>query len=226
MSLGMQIVSAGADGLVKIWNIRDKECVSTLDNHDDRVWTLCLLDSESQIVSGSSDSTITIWKDVTTEELEANNKLLQDKIHKNQDLELFLQKKDYKSAVILALQLNQSYKILKIITPIYELTDRETDPSYLELQDLFSNLDSADLTKMLTNIRDWNTRSKHSVLSQQLLNLILKSYTSQVLMEIPNFKEILEGLSSYSTRHFDHVQELLKNSHLIGFTLECMDLIQ
>jgi U3 small nucleolar RNA-associated protein 13 len=35
----MQLVTSAADGLVKLWNIKDEECVKTLDNHEDKVST-------------------------------------------------------------------------------------------------------------------------------------------------------------------------------------------
>jgi U3 small nucleolar RNA-associated protein 13 len=31
-----QVVSAAADGLVKVWNSRTDECVATLDGHEDK----------------------------------------------------------------------------------------------------------------------------------------------------------------------------------------------
>ena len=34
---GMQLVSSGNDGLVKVWTIRTNECVTTLDGHMDKV---------------------------------------------------------------------------------------------------------------------------------------------------------------------------------------------
>lgn len=37
ITAGMQIVSTASDGLVKIWNVKDEECVTSLDNHDDKV---------------------------------------------------------------------------------------------------------------------------------------------------------------------------------------------
>ena len=37
MTQGRQLVSTGSDGLVKIWNLRDEECVRTLDGHVDKV---------------------------------------------------------------------------------------------------------------------------------------------------------------------------------------------
>ena len=34
---GMQLVSSGNDGLVKVWTIRTNECATTLDGHSDKV---------------------------------------------------------------------------------------------------------------------------------------------------------------------------------------------
>jgi U3 small nucleolar RNA-associated protein 13 len=33
----MQLVSTASDGLVKLWNIREEECIKTLDGHEDKV---------------------------------------------------------------------------------------------------------------------------------------------------------------------------------------------
>lgn len=33
---GMQLVTSASDGLVKLWNIKDEQCVKTLDNHEDK----------------------------------------------------------------------------------------------------------------------------------------------------------------------------------------------
>ena len=42
-----QLVSAGGDGLVKVWTMRSGECETTLDNHADRVWSLALTENEN-----------------------------------------------------------------------------------------------------------------------------------------------------------------------------------
>src|ERR1700694_5034736 len=47
-----QLVSAGGDGLVKVWTIKSGECDTTLDNHSDRVWSLALARDEDILVSG------------------------------------------------------------------------------------------------------------------------------------------------------------------------------
>ena len=35
---GLQVVSAGSDGLMKIWDLKRNECLATLDEHSDRIW--------------------------------------------------------------------------------------------------------------------------------------------------------------------------------------------
>jgi U3 small nucleolar RNA-associated protein 13 len=81
----MQMVSTVSDGLVKLWNIREEECVATLDNHEDKasalsgvkrasliivvqVWALAVSTDGRTIVSGAADSVLTFWEDCTEEE--------------------------------------------------------------------------------------------------------------------------------------------------------------
>lgn len=39
---GSQLVSTGADGLLKLWAVQDAECINTMDGHADRVWSLAV----------------------------------------------------------------------------------------------------------------------------------------------------------------------------------------
>lgn len=64
----MQLLSSGADGLVKLWTIRTNECVSTFDEHEDRVWALTTDEEDKYMVTGGGDSKIVIWQDVTEQE--------------------------------------------------------------------------------------------------------------------------------------------------------------
>uniref|UniRef100_A0A2K6NRR7 Transducin beta like 3 n=1 Tax=Rhinopithecus roxellana TaxID=61622 RepID=A0A2K6NRR7_RHIRO len=40
VSRGTQLLSSGSDGLLKLWTIKNNECVRTLDAHEDKVWGL------------------------------------------------------------------------------------------------------------------------------------------------------------------------------------------
>lgn len=68
----MQLVTAAADGLVKLWNIKDEECLASLDNHEDKVWALAISSDEKTLVSAAADSVVTFWQDCT--ELEEEEK--------------------------------------------------------------------------------------------------------------------------------------------------------
>src|SRR4051794_1845437 len=71
LTAGTQIVSAGSDGLVKLWTIRRSECVATLDNHTEKIWGLTVHRDEKVVVSAGADSVVNFWEDVTEQEQEA-----------------------------------------------------------------------------------------------------------------------------------------------------------
>src|SRR5271169_723441 len=77
-----QLVSAGGDGLVKVWTIKTGECETTLDNHTDRIWSLVLNENENILVSGGGDSVITFWEDTTALEKEKQAQALEERVEK------------------------------------------------------------------------------------------------------------------------------------------------
>jgi WD40 repeat protein len=87
-----QLVSAGGDGLVKVWTMRSGECETTLDNHTDRVWSLALTENENVLVSGGGDSVITFWQDTTALEKEKQAKALEERVEK---YDTFLEKPNH-----------------------------------------------------------------------------------------------------------------------------------
>ena len=53
---------SGSDGLVKLWTIKNSECVKTFDEHEGKVWALTTNSTEEHVVTGADDSSIIIWK--------------------------------------------------------------------------------------------------------------------------------------------------------------------
>lgn len=47
-----QLISADSGGLLKIWSISAKECISTVEAHDDKIWAMLAYDDESRFVTG------------------------------------------------------------------------------------------------------------------------------------------------------------------------------
>lgn len=55
-------VVSGSDGLVKLWTIKTNECVATLDEHVEKVWSLTTSSDGERLVSGGADSVVCQWK--------------------------------------------------------------------------------------------------------------------------------------------------------------------
>ena len=65
---GHTVVSAGGDGLLKVWNLKTGVCSTTLTDHEDKIWSVDTLSTEdgALILSGGSDGRLIVWKDNTT----------------------------------------------------------------------------------------------------------------------------------------------------------------
>ena len=70
VSLGQQMLSVASDGLLKIWNIKTRQCVETYDEHEDRIWALAVTHDEAKLISGGEDAVLVMWRDITQEEKE------------------------------------------------------------------------------------------------------------------------------------------------------------
>lgn len=58
---GHRIISAGADGVVKVWNVDDGSLEQAMDTQDGPVYALALRDDQTVLASGSSDGRIRLW---------------------------------------------------------------------------------------------------------------------------------------------------------------------
>lgn len=80
VNAGLQLLSGGADGLIRLWTIHTGDCENTFDEHHDKVWAIAVSPADEKLFySGSSDSRILSWNDVT--EVEESERL-----HKQEEL--------------------------------------------------------------------------------------------------------------------------------------------
>lgn len=61
---------SGSDGLLKLWTIKNNECIKTFDDHDDKVWAITPAKEEDYVTTAGADSTIMVWQDITQVEYE------------------------------------------------------------------------------------------------------------------------------------------------------------
>jgi len=50
--------------MMRLWNVKSSECVKSLEVSDDEatVWALAVSTNEDYIITGASNSTLTLWK--------------------------------------------------------------------------------------------------------------------------------------------------------------------
>eukprot|EP00795_Rhopilema_esculentum_P008648 gene8648-14663_t len=194
---GMQIISSGSDGLIKIWNVKTNECLNTLDGHADKVWSLALNKTEDTLVTGGGDSVLNIWKDVTEEERLEEEAKQENMILKDQELSNLLGKKKFTKAIGLALSLERPFTVLSI------------------LKELLADANGEErLASVLSGLRD----------DQIALSIILKFKSPDELTELPDMKDNIEAILPYTERHFNRLNRLLQQSAFLEYTWESMRL--
>jgi len=94
-------------------------------------------------------------------------------------------KKDYRNAIILSMELDQPYRLMKLFSEVlYQKKDPESILGLEAVDDVIFNLSNEQLEKLLLYVRDWNTNSKHSSVAQAVLNAILGYYDQETLLKL------------------------------------------
>jgi U3 small nucleolar RNA-associated protein 13 len=113
-------------------------------------------------------------------------------ICREQDLQNYLLKKDYLNAILLAMSLEQPFRLLTLFdTVLNERPEGDTSISGSEAIDkILKDMNAEQINKLLGYIRDWNTNAKRSRVAQTILNTILTLHSSEELVELSNAKEV------------------------------------
>ncbi|KAI1330132.1 WD40-repeat-containing domain protein [Xylariaceae sp. FL0255] len=227
------IASAGGDGLVKVWDVNSGENECTLDNHEDRVWALAVHPETNTIVSGSGDSTVTFWKDTSTETQTASTEAALKIIEQEQELENYEFAGAYREAITLALQLNHPRRLQVLFEKVVNSTtpDAGSLSGLKAVDEVIATLSDEHLFLLLLRLRDWNTNARTAPMAQRILWTVVKSYPVNRLSSLSikgakgqrSLKEVLNALKVYTERHYKRMEELADESYLVEYTLREMD---
>ncbi|OTB07828.1 hypothetical protein M426DRAFT_52994 [Hypoxylon sp. CI-4A] len=225
--------SAGGDGLVKVWDINNGENECTLDNHEDRVWALAVHPDTNMIVSGSGDSTVTFWKDTSSETQIASNEAALKRIEQEQELENYEYVGAYREAITMALQLNHPRKLQNLFERVVNsrTPDAGSFSGLKAVDEVLGSLSDEQLFLLLLRLRDWNTNARAAPMAQRILWTLIKSYPASRLSNLnvkgargqKSLKEVLSALKVYTERHYKRMEELVEESYLVEYTLQEMD---
>ncbi|KAK0615903.1 quinon protein alcohol dehydrogenase-like superfamily [Bombardia bombarda] len=229
----IQFASAGADSLVKIWDANSGETECTLDNHEDRLWTLAVSPQTNMLVSGGSDSKITFWKDTTAETQAAQSDAALRLIEQEQQLENYMHAGAYRDAIVLALQLNHPGRLLSIFTNVVTTGTPEQGSlcGVNAVDQVLGSLSDEQLFLLLLRLRDWNTNARTAPVAQRILWTLVRLYPASKLSNLSvkgargqqSLKEVLNALKVYTERHYKRTEELVDESYLVEYTLQEME---
>lgn len=156
--------------------------------------------------------------------------------HRSQDLANYMEVKDYKNAILLALSMDQPRRLLGLMREI--LSDDMNNINILK--QVFKSLESGDIFRLLEYIRDWNAKSRDSDVAQAVLNVLFKTHSladimkaspSSTALEEPGARkatqttssELIQALLPYTERHYARADRLEQESAFLDFILAHMD---
>ena len=219
ISSGSQILSAGSDGLLKLWSVKDNECITTLDEHIDRIWALIVENDGDRFISGDASACIKVWRDVTEEEQAASRAAQQELVLKEQELEVYLLRKDLSKAVILAMNLNQPFRLCGLFEEMLKL--KSVSEGLDLIGPIITSFTMEQKVKLFEYVREWNLSYRRAYSTQIVLAALIRDQRAfySMLEENPSLREVVKGLLPYSQKHFERTDELLINSHLVDLAL-------
>ncbi len=113
------MLSVSSDGSLKSWELKTSSCLLTEECGNDKIWTLDASQDGNLVVTGSADSVLCLWHDITEEKVtqatEKKKKLVEDE----QKLNNLLHAREWTKAFEIALQLDRPFTLLKVIRGWY-----------------------------------------------------------------------------------------------------------
>jgi U3 small nucleolar RNA-associated protein 13 len=226
LSSGLQLISSGADGLLKLWTIRTNECDATMDGHNDKVWALDITPGCEEIVSGGADSKLVVWEDTTKEVEDAKQVEDAQAILMDQSLANHLRNKEYAKALNIALKRDKPHHALKVLSAMIEEDLAKGQSGLVSLKKEAVTWSDEHLISILRYCREWNTRALNSNIAMATCKAIVSTIPAYKLAALDGVPEILAGIIPYSERHFDRLDRLYASTYLLDFALSSMGSIE
>ena len=221
LTAGMQIASAASDGLVKLWSTQEGTCVATLEDEsmEGKIWAMDVKEDGAQLITGSSDSALCIWTDVTKKVSLEKLKSNQLEMEQKQEMDNHVTAGRYAKALVLALALDHRKKSKEIV----ELICKDSaDPRDALTEIVKQELSDESIDLLIQLCCDWNKHSQHAAVAQIVVEAILCACPVEKLIKSTAVKTNAESWIAFSQRHLQRVNNLLTASFVID---HCFDLM-
>jgi U3 small nucleolar RNA-associated protein 13 len=145
---------------------------------------------------------------------------------REQDLANYIQRKDWRNAILTAMSLDQPYRLLNLFNEVISNASDERESSILglsEVDEIIATLTTPQLSVLLSRVRDWSTNGRTSLVAQRILHIILKKYPPEQLLALPEIQKLVDALIPYSDRYLKQVDKLLQDSYVVDYILREME---
>ena len=191
------------------------------DLFENKLWSLDVLNEDLvdgdqkalRIAVGGTGRVIDILEDCTREKKEEEEHAREQILLQQEQFERHVRNGEFEESVRLGLALNMKMKVYGLLTQL--------DHDKKEL--ILTGLDAPQLRKMLEYTEEWNTNTHSVLIAQELLEIVLRHYPMQRLLDeiyAGNKQQLLQSLTRlipYTQSTFDHYNTLLVNSCILSY---------
>jgi U3 small nucleolar RNA-associated protein 13 len=165
---GQRLLSTDGGGLLKLWSVRERNCVRTYEAHSAKIWALAVENETGTVLTGGADATALLWADVSDAEREREEEQRHTREVHRQQLDNLLANKRYADALHLALTLGRPAAALRTVRALVNIEKVCTDAQDNGVDDLsraVRALSLVDVSTLLEYVVQWNTNTQTASVS-------------------------------------------------------------
>ena len=232
-----------ADGVTKIWHMKKSECIQSYSHHEGKLWALQTDQSSNEIITGGTDSTVIIWKDVTKETVEEEKSTSRQMIQDQQSITSLMMCKEYAEATKAAFKLGKRKDCLLLIEKMafgatenesgvdcidfvlnYKINSAESDLE--NVKRTIKELKCINLKELIELAKEYIMHIRYYRVSELIVNSILESISKQDIEDLAKvefeskkgdmgFYKIMEMMNEHSSKHLERVRRQIQKAHVL-----------
>lgn len=216
---GTLILSAGADGTLRTWNVSAGEQTSAFPAHDERIWALGHADDGDLVVSGGADGLLALWRNAEEEIAAEQRQQASMAAQAENQLALARSRGDLRSAIRLAVELDRPRGALQILQEYPSQADAI-------LANALADLSDEHIARMLKWITSWNANSKTCWEAQSAFSALVRGIgLPKISACCRRDSRSFAAFEAFSLRHAARVERLQQAAALIDYALDEMGVL-
>ncbi|KAH9616127.1 hypothetical protein KSS87_006499, partial [Heliosperma pusillum] len=123
-------------------------------------------------------------------------------------------------AILLAFELRKPHKLFELLSELYR-----KNITIDHVRSALQALGKEELGRLYEYIREWNTKPKLCHVANSVFLQAFSMHSSTDIDEVKCIGELLEGLITYSQRHYRRIEMIERSLFTLDYTLNSMSVI-